>query len=470
MQKLAKLLTLAFILSALNDFSPDLIASSGDSNKPAPRNRRALFADAKRLVLPECHETEPCAKLTPAHYVLYSRLKQALDSDFDLSNGKELVEVFRAYRVLSIRFENELKSNSLDNKDSNHESISGSSLVVELLQSPKVQILNAMTHQPELMSLIDIYRSSTGGKKRNFACSEQRIDDIKRAIRMIESNSLRSLFGKLHDNWVKRSARRCLKHSCTGLDLAMSNIDSFVKLASKKDTASSSASSTTTSIPSTSSSTQTTVNSEIDTNNIQSTKDKREREFGEQEFALCRFFKNSTSSSVLEPNCKISSTELSEISLIDGKTEVSQQYKDLLSIYVNKLEQVSNLNDSSMDVLTKDSDKVEKDTEDELRRQCAIMSPLLKYNLNPIYWYRDNKLFGLQKLETRQFWCPLMAYWIQIDRLCDELEVVNKLKDKQTISPIETLKQQEQTTKSQQNLNNNINKYDILDSIEGVAV
>lgn len=323
------------------------------------------------FVAPKCVEDQ--CKLAPAHFTLYSLLKRAIDFGFDVS-GKQAVEVMRAAEVLSRRFDTPASGD-----------LAGKQLVLELLNDKILRKGLEVMNSDAGSELLDIYRMSTGGRKSYLACSQRRIEDIERAERKLQANAtVKQVLSKVHHNFVRKSAKKCMKYMCTSIGNSMSSIDSFVKLAESSDE---------------------TKENETEPSTQQ------EAEFTTQERALCLFFRNSSDTS---SSCEAPADVLNEVRLVSSESEKSDKgitpVAQLLETYASVLATTSN---SSLSIEAAEAD---------VRKQCSSIKTLLDYNLAPIKWYRSKHLFARRKFESRVFWCPMLAYWLEIDRLCTELD------------------------------------------------
>lgn len=341
-------------------------------------------------------------QLKQQHFALYSFVKTYLDNDFDLS-GREIIPFLKSVDVLKRRFNNQGEQSS---------NLNGTSVVRELLSNEKLVSALSVFNSDEGKALINFYRASVNGRSQNLACSRSRVEDFEAATNKFDTNKLlASVFANIHKNYLKKSAKKCLKHSCTSIETSMIKLDSV--LGSKYQS----------SIIEDQNSIGNDV-SEVSSQDNYGTFLTQKREFESEESELCKFFRKTNVS-----DCEISGRELSEISFITtnsrdeaNKTEFNS-LKDYLKSYYNnnKLEKstlVGNSSDSEQRQQQKDLDEAAK----SILAQCRPISSLLDYNLAAIKWYRKQNLIDEQKLNSRTFWCPSLSYWLQIDRLCGEVE------------------------------------------------
>lgn len=317
--------------------------------------------------------------LKPAHYAIYANLKQALDSKFDLS-GKDLVPFIRSVQVLKLRYQDEPKSNA-------------SRVIRALLDDEALQSAMKVFASDDGRALIDIYRSSVNGKRQNLACSEFRIDEIERATAKLEADErLANVFAKVHRNFVKKSAKKCLKHSCNTIDASMSRLDfvlgkrqsshyydDYDKLA------------------------------EINQTDLMASSNEIERrEFDRQELELCKFFKKTN-----ETDCILKGSEMKEINLLPAKV-IDSNGTDKMNPVDEYIKAYQANHDQENPGLVGE----------HILSQCHTMHGILDLNLAALKWYHRQNFIEDQKMSVRTFWCPGLSYWLQVDRLCDELSVV----------------------------------------------
>lgn len=362
--------------------------------------------------LDECH-------LKQQHFSLYSFVKRYVDNEFDLS-GREIVPFLKSVDVLKRRFNNQNESQATK--------LNGTGLVQALLSNENLVSALKIFQSDDGRALINLYRASVNGKSQNLACSQSRIEDFELATSKFEANKLlASVFTNIHKNYLKKSAKKCLKHSCTSVETSMIKLDSVLGkyqtlivddnqlIRSSGDI----------------------NNDQLQDNNNTFGGGSQKREFESEELELCKFFRKTN-----ESDCEISGRELSEISFINynnsktdertNKTTSSELLKDYLKSYYKNSKRVDKSGARVVvdSTLLKDTGESQEQTEKEsldaaarsIMAQCRPISSLLDYNLVAIKWYRKQNLIDEQKLNSRTFWCPSLSYWLQIDRLCKELE------------------------------------------------
>lgn len=357
---------------------------------------------AKNIRSIKCQEDE--CQLKPQHFALYSSIKRAIDSDFDL-NGKDLVPLLRSVEVLRRRFSN--------HKSDDWVKLNGSSMVLSLLDDEKLNSAIKTLQTDDGRTLMNLYRSSSNGRSQNLACSEWRVNEIEFAAKKLERNEqLALVFSKIHKNFAKKSAKKCLKHSCNSLDESMSRIDSVLRRPTKSV-----------------STNEEEGDKSDDSDGVLNDQAKLvdERDFDSEELELCHFFKRTKGSS-----CQISGRELSEISFLNEKvndTKASSSFGGPLKDYktgkwnstVSGSEPASNSNHTLSQL------PFEEAQSKIALSKCHSIKPLLAYNLAGLRWYTKRDLIEPRKLVSRTFWCPSLSYWLELDRLCGELE--SALKD-----------------------------------------
>lgn len=337
------------------------------------------FTDAKKSKLRQakskCHQDE--CNLSPTQFALYSNLKSALDSQFDIS-GKDLVPLLRSIQILKLRFES---------------SSNATRLVRDLLSNKTLESAIEVFESEDGKSLTDVYRQSVNGRRQNLACSKYRIDEIERATAKLEANAkLAAVFTKIHKNFVRKSAKKCLKHSCTSVDTSMSRLDSVLgkrlnPLSRPHDDIDILAAGS-------------------ESESLIQAPTNQAREFEAQETELCKFLKKTN-----ESNCQITGTEMAEIKLILEQSGTNETRKNPVEEYMNAYE----INNPKVDG---------QSTGQHILQQCSTFRGILGLNLAAIKWYQRHNLIEDQKMSVRTFWCPGLAYWLQIDRLCEELVAV----------------------------------------------
>lgn len=347
-------------------------------------NNQVEAKKSKSQTLVKC-QLDECL-LSQQHYTLYSFIKRTVDNEFDL-NGREILPFLKSVEVLKRRFSNQGELPKLN----------GTELVQRLLSDENLVKALKVFNSEEGKALINFYRASVNGKSQNLACSQSRVEDFEIATSKFEANKqLASIFSNIHKNYLKKSAKKCLKHSCTSIETSMIKLDSVLgKYQSSFDDL-----------------------NLIGSGEIQDQmQDKnqtfvpRRREFETEELELCRFFRKTN-----ESDCEISGRELSDISFSRlNKTDMNPLREHLTAYNLNK--KGGSLSESEQQQ-GKDLDEAAR----SILAQCRPISSLLDYNLVAIKWYRKQNLFDDQKFNSRTFWCPSLSYWLQLDRLCGELE------------------------------------------------
>lgn len=339
---------------------------------------------SKSTILPKCR-LEEC-QLTTQHYILYSTISRAIENNFDL-NGKEILPLLRSVEILKRRFKGS-------------DNLNGTASVQTLLANESLNDALKVFNSDLGRALIDFYRSSINGRSQNLACSQQRIDSLERASGKLESDKQFALvFDKVHRNFLKKSAKKCLKHSCTALDISMSQLDSALGKSQV--------------IEDDPNSVESGLSNSLDAPG-------KRREFEDEELKLCSFFMKSNDS-----NCETSARYLSEINLLSKKKEeftvtITSDHSvlnDYLKLYyLNNLKTTDNSKGSEEQVELDEAGRI-------ILKQCRAIRGLLDYNLEGLKWYRKQGLIDDEKLTTRSLWCPGLGYWLQVDRLCNELEI-----------------------------------------------
>lgn len=349
-----------------------------------------LVSEARRNKLSTSHafkcQQEEC-QLKPNHLALYSYIKRTLESNFDIS-GKEILPTLKAIETLKRRF-------SSLNEDENYDGdyLNGTQVVKKLLSNETLLEAVNIFNSEDGKSMIDFYRSTINGKDQILSCSQFRVEDIERFSRKLDSSrQLQWLFSKIHQNFVAKSAKRCLKHSCNSIDLSMSRLDSVLSKNKPSDSS---------------------YNQLFGQDETKPANNSAEslalainrREFEQEELKLCKLFKKTNAT-----DCSVSGRELVEINLTD-----SSSLDDLLQTYYELNER------ADREAFHRATEAQLASVKSSLLNQCRRIKSLLDYNLYAIKWYRKQGLIDDQKISSRTFWCPSLFYWLQIDRLCGEL-------------------------------------------------
>lgn len=400
------------------------------ANELAATGKQIQFAEARKhhhsRSLAKCHDKE--CDMSAQHFALYSTVKRALDSEFNLS-GKEIVPMLRSVEILKKRF----LSDSQPTAAGAASRLNGTDLVQALLNNGTLVEALKVFNSDAGRELITFYRASVNGRAQNLACSQMRIEDLKRVTARVESSwEFHNAFTKINKNYLKKSAKKCLKNSCSSVELAMTKLDSVLLgggSGSSKQLLQSERNKH--ALPANS-------NHFADDNSIQTDGpvavsstlvdqqagqefvggEKAPREFHLEELELCKFLMRTN-----ETECKISGTEMADLfvepeqmttttttattaSVTDGSPK-SNSLVEYLNIYAA----------NNMPGAPGSPEEAGK----RVLSHCRSMSALMEYNLSPLKWYRERGLIDDQKLASRAFWCKGLSYWIQMDRLCGEL-------------------------------------------------
>lgn len=345
--------------------------------------------EAKRLRTKTCRQEE--CQLSPQHFALYSSIKEAVESKFDLK-GKQIYPLLNSIEVLRRRY------------NSNDPTLKATSkLIKELLDNDYLVRSLKTLDSVQGRALIDLYRGSVNGHQQNLACNRLRIQDIERASKQLDSDAdLKAVFGKVHENYVKKSAKKCLRRACNSIDTTMSRLDYMLTRPHGRPSEDDLENSITDSVVER-------------TNSSKSERPTYRREFETQELELCRFLKKTN-----KTECEITGPELKELSFIGPN---GLKLADLIDAYylgkqiagddlVKRLPENSN------------SDATFVSRSQLILDQCRPMRSLLDHNLAALRWYNRGDLIDKQKFATHSSWCPKLSYWLQVDRLCSELEML----------------------------------------------
>lgn len=353
--------------------------------------------------------------LKAEHFALYSTIKMALDSNFDIK-GKELYPFLNSVELLKLRY---------DGNDANLlASNNGTRLVRELLVSNELRRALKIIQSSSGRSLADIYRTPTNGNEQNLACNKLRIDDIERASKMMEMDKdLSSIFANIHRNFVRKSAKKCLKKACTSIDDSMSRLDSMVNRRTSNFHNHRHHHHNRESHNRQSPSTNDNPSFDVEfnernprltdsTGNRDSDLEFNSREFAKQELELCNFFKKTNQS-----DCTISGSELSEIS-VNKPTQLNEL---LISYANNKSNATTTPIAISPQNIASSSSNIK-----EILDQCRPMQSIMEHNLAALKWYNKNEYISKSKYNSRTNNCQKLSYWLQLDRLCADMEMISK--------------------------------------------
>lgn len=330
-------------------------------------------------------QDEEC-RLKAEHFELYSAIKRAVESDFDVS-GKDLIPLMRSAEVLKLRYFNQ------------EPELNGTSLVKSLLADERLTRALKVLDSEDAQALVSLYRSSSGGRWQSLACSRWRVGEIELAAKRLDRNpQLASVLAKVHKNFLRRSARKCLRQSCNSVDENMSRLSSTLgrplelrhrEAGARLAVADEGPMSTSSGGP-----------------EGPPRPPVGEREFANEELELCRFFKRTNATS-----CQVSARELTGLSLAAGSN--STQLGELLAEYGR--------NRLSGEQWSSPGEQLEA-AKRLVRVQCRPMRPLLEQSLAALRWYSSQQLIEERRLASSGLWCPSLAYWLEVDRLCAELE------------------------------------------------
>lgn len=358
------------------------------------RSSKNLDSSSKSCKFDEC-------QLKPQHFMLYSTIKEALESNFDIK-GKEIYPFLDAVELLRLRY------------DGSDASLKNSSRIIrELLDSSELKRALMIFQSQAGRSLTDLYRTPTNGNEQNLACNKLRIDDIERARKILDQDKeLASVFANIQRNFAKKSAKKCLKKSCSSIDVVMSRIDSMVNRnnhehSHRRHRPSSAFEDSRERYPRLS-----------DSDDSKIIADLANREFGKQELELCRFFKKTN-----RTDCSISGYELSEIKISTS--------------LVNELSEAYNNQETDAGSTSNNSNGKDKDANlKHMMESCQSFKAILDRNLYALMWYNKNELISKQKWSSRVNNCPKLSYWLQLNRVCSEMDAVSKgdsIMEKETI-------------------------------------
>jgi len=337
----------------------------------------------------ECEHNE--CFLSKSHFNLYRVVKSALDSGFDIS-GKDIIPLLRSVHILRRRFE-----------IAGGGDIDGASRVRFLLANET--LINAVTifESNDGRELTNLYKSSTNERDQNLACSLIRIQDIERAsARITYSPRLEWLFSKIHENFKRKSANRCARVSCKSVDYSMSKLDSVLRRSQ---------------LPEEERTRLEGENGNDTAVSIEKSRNNRDREFHFEELELCKFFKKTE-----DPGCEITAEELSQIHLFRQETDAPNDNQPTLQDIDEFLRSYRPSKPRAVTPAT-------EDTWDDGPRQaiisaCRPILSLLDYHLAGVKWYQEQNLFGKKSGIWRAPMCSSLNYWLQIDRLCREINAL----------------------------------------------
>lgn len=360
-------------------------------------------------------------QMKPDHFRLYSTVKRAVDRNFNVK-CKDLVSVIRSVEILERRFEWPNQRQDNRKPTGGQQPLNGTELVLRLLASDKLREAMKVFNSDEGIQLVSLYKSSINGNQQNLACSKWRVAEIEAAARKLEQNErLAKVFANVHKNFVERSARKCLKSSCSSIDDNMNRLDSVVRRASRRkgflahdeptflfEPSSTSAAAATPASIGQSSPARTEETNAIDEALIAQLDNEPASEFHLEELELCKFFKRTNSS-----QCQASGSELNELSFAPQNATTAT---------TTAAGPAQNLAAHLAAFQENRSRRGEETPTEQVLRQCGAIKPTLDYHLFGLRWFQRQNLISAERVRTRTFWCPSLTYWFEIDRLCDELK------------------------------------------------
>lgn len=333
----------------------------------------------------KCQTPDEC-KLGKQQYALYAFVKRALDSKFDLV-GKELIPFIKSVDVLRKRYQ------GLDHNET--------SFIRNFIADERINNAIELFKSDTGSNLIELYRSSINGKDQNLACSEFRLRSLERATILLDNNQeLAKVFAKIHRNFAKKSAKRCLKHACSTIDTNMSELDSVLP-AKYHAAADDDKSGDVTRIAANESTT-------------------RHREFEKEELRLCHFLSRTNMT-----DCRITGAEMKEIDLsrVSSQRLTSNRsltVEDLLKAYYTNVLAIGL--DGKEKSINNEAEQMQLASRTVLQESCGPLRRQLEYHLAALKWYQELGYIDKQKLNSRAVWCPSLSYWLQVDRVCHDLE------------------------------------------------
>ena len=381
-----------------------------------------------------------------AHFALYSSIKQALNEDFKHFQGRDLLAFIRSVGALKRRFEVQTRLGE------ERAQLNGTELVLGLLGDRRLLGALEVLESSEGRQLVDLYRGRVNGREQNLACSEWRVREIEAAAaRLAQEPRLAAVFSGAHRSFVERSARKCLRSACKTVNDNMSQLDlplkqrtgtgsrrrlsggvaqEFAKSTGAAAAAELEAGET--------GGLEKEADREKETERGEEKKEQQQglvtatpdrgderAEFYEEELELCRFFKRTNSSA-----CQASGRELSQLSFVradERPTTVGagqQQATEGQSDGANMRSSSSRLAELLADYERVLSARPTRgpSAERTVLLQCRAMRPTLEHSFAALRWYTRNGALRPDKLESRAAWCPSLSYWLELDRLCGELE------------------------------------------------
>jgi len=378
--------------------------------------------EAKKSSIAVQCETKSECEMRDNHFAMYSTIRENLRDDFQNMQGKDLIPFIRSTELLRKRFE--------EGQQGQQRRLNGSEAVLELLKDEKLAKIMDVLQSKDGKQLVDLYKSSINGQEQNLACSKWRISEIEAAAEKLKSSTLlNEVFSNIHKNFVERSARKCLKTSCRTINENMNNLDSVLRNRRRKTKITLGGSGHRSAAGVAAEFTRQEASTEPGIIDGPARYEQPKGEFHDEELELCRFFKRTNST-----NCQISGKELSSIDLSNDSNGT-------------KPEPISAVNNSLENSMAKNEDKnrgrkklddLLADYEQSLRQsgtelegasaaemisnKCSSIRPVLAYHLFGLRWYTEHKSIQSDKLLSRAMWCPSLNYWIEIDRLCGEIQ------------------------------------------------
>ena len=360
-------------------------------------------------------QNEEC-QLSPAHFKLYSNIKQALENHFNI-DGKDVIPFLRAVEVLKLRYAQQEESGTY---------LNGSKLVGALLNNNNLKVILKQLNSESGRELINLYKSSVGGRRGGggggLACSKWRRDELEAAKKKLDANDeLAIVFNPMHLTFLEKSARKCLKQSCRSIDEHMSKLDSVLRRRNSfrreeaNEVSAAENNSLEESLP------------------VQVEPTSSWREFDSEEKELCYFFKRTNAS-----DCQISGNELSKIKFTspqslgkenEGADRQLSKVEDFVEEFrLNRLP-AAQIGGGNGELVQEAAQETRRHEERERAKsfvlaQCRSINRLLDYNLAGLKYYIREKFIDAHKLNARSDLCPSLSYWLEIARLCSELEIV----------------------------------------------
>lgn len=365
------------------------------------------FIEAKQTrlstLIPRCQEDE--CELSPSHFVLYSRLKQANESQFDVE-GKELPDLIESWNILKARFQPDFNAST--------STLNGTALIRSLLNDRYLVEALRLLDTSAGRQAVNVYGRSMSRKKRGLVCSRQGVEDLRYVT---QDSALNYILAKVHKRTLKKSAKKCLKYWCSSLDVSMSKLDSILRFGQRE-----------TRFKEDAEDNQVDVDDSKEARNqtSQPVNSSKRREFESEEIELCRFFKKTNETG----DCILTGNDLSQVHLIEPCNDQSSDRTKcnitLSPLFADYLDSYYNNSVAYHDI---DKERSNQESSGRLRAarvissQCNPLSRMLDNHLAGFRWLLNERAIEDQQLTTRLLLCPSFSYWYQVDRLCNELTV-----------------------------------------------